>query len=429
MHPTSLRVSTAERWFFVKIRSRTKLASLLAATALLLTACTSSDVKKYDDNADSLGGELSESIDDAVIQAMGLSHSSQAVVGVWTADGERVQAYTTDDAPSTEIDANALFRGAQTTQPVMCALLLDMVNEGLVSLDREVAVDLPRQTGIGDVTYGQLCDGTSGLADFKKGISDIYITNPTRHWSTGEKIAASLIRDELSWPGLDVHRSDSNAVLLGRALSVVADEPLRRLLRDRVYLPAGMNSSYYPDSEQLTIEDENHLTGASYLPGPNCEADPVTLTEVSPSILGGAGATVTTAGDLQRFYTHYLEGGFGGAHADVITETKPTKNPERDDNGEPTEEVAEGGVQRGFGVLNHGELWGFDGSMPGTISAAWTNPETGFTVVVALNNSTAGAGFASNLAKQLAAITGDAGEHWTAEDMGAALAEAAVCAE
>src|SRR5699024_4007892 len=125
----------------------------------------------------------------------------------------------------------------------------------------------------------------------------------------------------------------------------------------------------YTDSEQLTIEDENHLTGASYLPGPNCEADPVTLTEVSPSILGGAGATVTTAGDLQRFYTHYLEGGFGGAHADVITETKPTKNPERDDNGEPTEEVAEGGVQRGFGVLNHGELWGFDGSMPGTISA------------------------------------------------------------
>lgn len=411
----------------MKFRSRTVFASLLVTSALLVTACTSSEIVPFDDNANSLSQSLSTEVAEAVQGAMALSKSTQAIVGVWSADGDLVEAYATEGA-SQDFDANALFRGAQTTQPVLCALLLDMVETGEVSLDREVAQDLPRQTGIGDITYRQLCDGTSGLADFKGKFQNIYLTNPTRSWPTGEKIAESLIRERLSWPGLDVHRSDSNAVLLGRALSVAAGEDLDTLLFERVFVPAEMNSSSYPDTEVLTIPGDNVMTGISYPPGPQCEADPLDFSEQSSTILGAAGATFTNVGDLKRFYEHYLSGTFGGADASIVTETKSTKNPERDENGEPTGEAEESLTHRGFGVMQLGPLWGFDGSVPGTISSAWHNPDTGFTVVVALNNSTAGAGFATTLARQIAAIMGEAGDAWTAEEMAESLVNLEVCA-
>lgn len=411
----------------MKSRSRTVLASLLATSALLLTACTSSGIVPFDDNADSLAQGLSGEVADAVTNAMALSKSTQAIVGVWSDEGDLVEAFVTEGA-SEDFDANALFRGAQTTQPVMCALLLDMVQAGEVSLDREVAQDLPRQTGIGDITYRQLCDGTSGLADFKGKFQNIYLTNPTRSWPTGEKIAESLIHHRLSWPGLDVHRSDSNAVLLGRALSVVAGEDLDTLLFNRVFVPAEMNSTSYPDNEVLTVPGDNVMTGIAFPPGPQCEADPLDLTEQSSTILGAAGASFTNVGDLKRFYEHYLSGTFGGADASLITETKSTKNPERDENGEPTGEAEESLTHRGFGVIQMGPLWGFDGALPGSISSAWHNPDTGFSVVVALNNSTAGAGFATSLARQIAAIMGEAGEAWTAEEMAESLANLEVCA-
>lgn len=400
---------------------------MLTSAALLTTACTSADFDPIDDNAATLGGDRQTQIETAVTDAMQWSRSTQAAIGVWSADGEYVQAFGAEGEDT--IDGNALFRGAQTTQPMLCALLLDLVADGTLELDREVAQDLPRETGIGNVTYRQLCDGTAGLADFKKPYADLYITNPTRNWSSGEKLAEALIRPTLSWPGLDVHRSDSAAVLLGKALGVVGDASLRTMFEERVFIPAEMYSSTYPDAETLTIDSSNAMTGISYPPGPQCDADPLVYEEQSPSILGAAGATITNVGDIKRFYEHYLGGTYGGSDASVITETKPTKNPKRNEEGAPTEEVDESGTQRGFGIFKQGPLWGFDGQLPGSITSAWHNPDTGFTVVVALNNSSAGQSFATNLAKHVAAVMGEAGEAWTAEDMTAKLQEAAICQE
>src|SRR5690606_17426985 len=51
-----------------------------------------------------------------------------------------------------------------------------------------------------------------------------------------------------------------------------------------------------------------------------------------------------------------------------------------------------------------GPLLGGFGMVPGYLSAAYSDPETGFTVAVVLNNSTAGASPAAYLAWELAAI-------------------------
>lgn len=402
----------------------------VAALTLLLTACTGSKGVEVQANYSTVSGATAETLESAVTQAMQWSRSTEAVVGVWSPDGDYVQAFTAEGGEVT--DSNAQFRAAQTGQPFICALLLDVVAEGLVTLDREVAEDLPRQTGIGDVTYGQLCDGTSGLADFKSLNANLSVTNPTRSWPTGELIAQSLIAGPLSWPGLNVHRSDTNSVLLGRALGVVTGQTLQEMYEERIFTPAGMQATYIPRPSDLTITGENALDGIAFPPGPVCDAGTLELSQVSPTVLGEPGSAVSTVTDLKTFYEHYLSGTFGGTEAvAVLSDTRPAKNPERDEEGNPTEEIAEGGTERSFGMLKHGPLFGFNGAYPGSLTATYHDPGSGLTVAVALNNSTAGAGFAEKFALQLAAIMaeqeGTLEVPWTAEERAASLADGAIC--
>ena len=76
--------------------------------------------------------------------------------------------------------------------------------------------------------------------------------------------------------------------------------------------------------------------------------------------------------------------------------------------------------------------------MPGYLSAVFSDPVTGLTVALVLNNSAAGAGVAASLAWQLAAIASkavaaagesvpEAGLPWSAQQNHDAIAAAAIC--
>lgn len=401
--------------------------SALTVAALGLTACTSNTPTTSQEDVKTVGAELAGSIDAAVENALALSGSTEAVIGVWNGDSNAyVRGY------GEGVSAATKFRGAQATQPFECALLLDLVDEGQLKLDRKVAADLTRQSQIDDVTYAQLCDQTSGIADFKKGYADLNANNPARIWAEKELLSNGLANSPLSWPGLDVHLSDTNALLLDRALRVKFQQDTSTMLSERVFVPLQMSSTSYPSEFAAAEAPKGSLTPLTYEKSGGkavCETGAITVEQVSTSMLRGAGAALTTVTDLKTFYTEYLGGAFGGESASsVVTEFLPAKNPKRDEEGNPTEEPDTAGRQIGFGVEKVGPLVGRSGAMTGAITAAYTDPETKLTVIVALNNSTAGAGFAQALAFQLASLTGaDLG--WTAEDQGAKLTELAVCQE
>ena len=410
-------------------RTRLLAVGAIVVAALGLTACTDGDSVTSSADVNTVDPALASGIDDAIASAMQQSGSTEAVVGVWGNDGsEYLRGYG-----DSGVDGSVSIRGAQATQPVMCALMLDLVDEGTIDLDGKVSEDLTRQSGIEDVTYRQLCEMRSGIADYKSGFADIFANNPTRPWAEQELLAQGLSRSPESWPGLDFHQSDSNLVLLARALKVKTGLEIPDLLRDHVFSDANMGSTYFPALNSTTISGDT-LQGLTYPSSGGkavCDAEPVEVAEVSPSMLAGAGATVTTVTDLKNFYDGYLSGTFGGESAGVVTEAFPTKNPERDENGEPTEEIAMDGRLWSFGVEKVGPLYGRSGSITGTLTAAYSDPDSGFSVVVSLNNSSAGAGFAKSLAFQLASLAQAQGVApeltWSAEEQTEALAKAAVC--
>lgn len=399
--------------------------SALTVAALTLTGCTSSGGGAGSPDVNTVSGDLASAIDGAIENALTLSGSTEAVVGVWQGeDSAYVRGYGDGVSGSTR------FNAAQASQPVMCAAMLDLVAQDRLSLNRKVSTDLDRQSGIDDITYAQLCDQTSGLADFKGGFGDIFVNNPTRPWPEQEILANGLAHSPRPWAGKNVYMSDTNAVLLDRALRQHTRQDTAEILATHVFEPAGMRSSSYPvDFDDNTIP-AGTLTPLTYPASggkPVCEAGVTELTTFSPDMFRGAGSTITTVTDLKKFYDSYLTGGFGGEKGKAaIAELRPAKNPERDEEGNPTTEPDTEGTQIGFGFERIGPLSGRSGSVTGTITAAYSNPETGLSVVVSLNNSSAGAGFAKALAFQLAALTG-AELPWSAEDQGAKLSELAVC--
>ncbi|MCW2289569.1 CubicO group peptidase (beta-lactamase class C family) [Leucobacter luti] len=410
-------------------RVRLAVVALTAAAALSLTACSGGGPLSSSGDVNTIDAGLATSIDGAIESALALSGSTEAIVGVWSGDGsEYVRGYGSDS-----VDGASRIRGAQATQPVMCALLLDLVEQGRIDLDREISKDLTRQSGVEGITYRQLCDMRSGIADFKGAFSSLFVNNPTRPWPEQELIAQGLAKSPLAWPGKDFHQSDTNVLLLSRVLKVETGEEISDLLSEHVFAKAKMGSSYYPSSESTTVSGST-MTGLVYpVSGgkPVCDAGPVEVAEVSPTMLGGAGATVTTVSDLKNFYEQYLDGAFGGSAAGVVKELQPTKNPARDENGEPIEEPDTAGRQWAFGMEKLGPLYGRAGAITGTLTAAYHDPDSGYSVVVSLNNSSAGAAFVKALAQQIAAISAGAGAApemtWTADDQAAILAKGAVC--
>ena len=175
-----------------------------------------------------------------------------------------------------------------------------------------------------------------------------------------------------------------------------------------------MGSSRFPgDPATQTTLPDGSMSGLTYpssggapvcsvpgeAEGETVALEPVAVPEVSPSMLGGAGATVTTVTDLKNFYERYVGGEFGKGSAERVTSlSAPPPAPPAEGEEAPAPPV-DGWT---FGLEKQGPLYGMSGSMTGTITAAYHDPAGKFSVVVALNNSSAGSAFARALAFQLA---------------------------
>lgn len=406
---------------------------MLAVGALALSGCSSTNSGPADEAVSTVSSGLSQSIDAAIADALQYSGSTSAIVGVWTKSGDYVHAY------GDGVGVASSIRAAQASQPVMCALLLELVDDGKLTLNRELSKDLPRQVGIDGITYGELCSGHSGLANFTPAIADLTANIPTREWADRELLSHSLPHSPQAWPELNVYASDTNAMMLARAIRIKTGESLGDLLEKYVFEPSQMASTFYPNMADRTLP-QGGMVGLTYQMdqrAPLCDTGVTKVTELSPTMLAGAGATVSTVTDLKRFYERYLDDSFGKKANVTVTDAQVLKNPKRDKEGnalpfdEDNPEPGPNDPAWGFGIEKVGPLFGRAGAMTGTLTAAYSDPASGLTIVVALNNSSAGASFVKTLAFELAALASESGAGgempWTAEDQATKLADQAIC--
>lgn len=271
------------------------------------------------------------------------------------------------------------FRVASITKPMVATLVMQEVEAGTLALDTQVN-DLvpglfPEQP---DVTVEHLLSHRSGAqtgtdALLQSRIEDLtdweqFVDAIGQEYTDAEQLAVVNALPWLFEPGTSFSYSNAGYVALGVLLEEVTGEDLEDLLEERVFEPARMRHSSYPDEPGTRGP---FLVGAAW----TGEEDEdglgwVSLDGFDPTLASAAGAAVSTTKDLNRFTEALVTGELVGSElvADMVTPR------------------TQGSLQYGLGIYRVSDpctpageplewLYGHDGGLFGTVSIALTSAD------------------------------------------------------
>jgi D-alanyl-D-alanine carboxypeptidase len=417
---------------FVRTRTAIVLAIVVAAS-FGLASCTAWTGPESEEKqvTPPLPAGITQRLDAALADALALSGSSGALAGVWAPwAGEWVASPgTTTTTGGTPLTPDMRFRIGTNTTAMTCTVLLRLVDDGRVNLDDLVSTYLKRTADVEGITLGQLCRHTSGLADYYQGLAPQFVANPTRQWPPMEILSSGMSGRRVSGPGGSWSQSSTGIVLLGMALRSATHQSWQSLYRQYIFGPLGLDDTSFPAGSEFEIPGRHPHGYAVSVDGKGrmfCE-QLRDETELSNSMGWVAGGVVSTLADMKTWARALAQGSLlSSESAEAQWETA-------------TQGAAAPPWQRyGLGGQELGPLRGHAGVIPGFISASLVDPDTGLTVVVMLNNSSAGSAFAQDLAQLLASIAAEAPAMgaapaptltlpWSEEEAAEAMRSGAVC--
>lgn len=409
---------------------------MVAALGLVLSlaACSDDTHVEVDSPAQvsgALADDVSQQLQDAAEFAMAATGSSGAIVGVWVPwAGSWVAGLGTQNVGGgAQVTTAMQFRASRITRAMTCDVLYAVADEGVVSLDDSIAKYVAGVPEATEVTLGQLCDGTSGIGSYAPQLEPLWLTNPKRTWDPRELASYGLGQKRTFEPGAAYGDSDAGYILLGLALERATGQTASALIAKYVTDPLDLIETQLPDPSAVKPAETGPIL-RGYHSEPvedvmNC-TDPLDITELSASVGWTDSGVVTTIADLGRYGQALATGALASSDEGRFDE------PFAVYSGAPAWFNATGGA------IVAGSMVGQYGVLPGYLSAVFSDPATGLTVALVLNNSAAGSGVPAYLAWQLAAIASkapaasgqtapEAGLPWTAEQYHDAIAKAAVC--
>ncbi|MFI0367486.1 serine hydrolase domain-containing protein [Actinomadura sp. 1N219] len=269
------------------------------------------------------------------------------------------------------IPVDGHWRIGSMTKPYVATVVLQLVGEGDVELDAPVDRYLP---GLVDrkITVRHILQHTSGLPDYLKHLSmpDI-IANPLAHHDRSDLLATALKHPPLFKPGKEWSYGNTGYLLAGMLIEKVTGRPYGDEIKRRILKPLGLSHTYVP------VDD-------SFLPSPHPrgyvrtapDAAPLDRTRLNPSVAPSSGNMVSTASDVNRFFSALL----GGRLLDrpELREMKTTRPTGR-----------ESGSRYGLGLERvklpcGGHLWGHAGDFIGFSTRSGINAD-GRTVTIMAN--------------------------------------------
>ncbi len=224
------------------------------------------------------------------------------VLGVRSPDGEWTAAYGAADlqtgAPAT-VDAHV--RIASVTKSFVGTVVLQLAQEGRLSLGDPIddyVPDVPNGTRI---TLGQLITMTSGLGNYSddEAWGREVLRAPEKEWTPQKLLDYSWAMPTSFPPGSDMAYTNTNFILLGLVIEQVTGEAVGTVIDERILTPLGLTETSYPTGKALP---EPRLSGYT-LPavvhpiGGNSDTW-VDASEWSPSSAGAAGAMISDVNDM-----------------------------------------------------------------------------------------------------------------------------------
>lgn len=310
------------------------------------------------------------------------SGATALYVGVWDPEiGAYTAAYGDAASGGPAATVNDSFRIGSITKTATATVILELVDEGALSLDDTVADVLPdlasEYPDIADITVQQLLSMTSGIADYinlPDTVAAVVVEDPSTVWEAEELIAIG-VNGGVTGAGTPGY-STTNYIILQLMAEQLTGMPLADAIAERVAEPLGMEHFFLPPNEDTTLPEPS---SAGYIAG-FCLTDfeevgapldgPTESTDWNVSYGQGGGGITATIGDLgvwagTAMGTSMLSDDLAAARQDYAP-------------------IAES-LEYGLGLIENGSWVGHTGEVFGWDTAAFHNPDTGVTVAFAAN--------------------------------------------
>ena len=276
----------------------------------------------------------------------------------------------------TRLRTSDRFRVGSITKTFVATLVLQLVGEGKLSLDDTVEQRLPGVIPHGQsINIRELLNMTSGLFDYLNDgdttVDDKLLAGHlTYRWSPLELIAISNKHKPRFAPGTAWEYCSTCYVLLGLIVEKRTGHPLAAELKRRIFVPAGLTATSFDTEPQIAGA---HAHGYELLGKP-----PLTdVSILSPSHGWAAGALVSNAHDLARFYRALYR---GQLLSPALVKQMQTTVP-----------VVPGAKTFGYGQglfkqpMGCGTAFGHPGAIPGFLADAWTSKDGNRQAVLLVN--------------------------------------------
>ncbi|GII64702.1 hypothetical protein Skr01_47870 [Sphaerisporangium krabiense] len=277
-------------------------------------------------------------------------------------------AGTGDRRTGGPVPQNGRWRIGSVTKTFVAALVLRLAAENKLALDDPIGRHLPGLLPRGDqITVRMLLNHTSGVADYATtfdetpaGLRRLATTayTPKRLIDIGAGLPPT------SAPGERWGYSNTGYAALGLLIERVTGQSLARALSTRVFSPQRLPGTYLPTTSRDIAG--THLHG--YMRDENKR--PEDITRFDPSNAWAAGAVISTAADVNRFFALLLHGRLlpGGLLAQM-KQTVPVAP----------------GLAYGLGLMKltlscGATVWGHKGHIPGYATYSFHDDRRGITV-------------------------------------------------
>lgn len=273
-------------------------AALIAATAAPVVAAGHRPVEP---------GELQTRLDE-VVASGGIGAVAEVRDGdaVWKGHSGVNQLGT-----SRAVGADSRFRIGSITKTFVATVVLQLVDDGRLSLDDSVESWLPGTVPNGDqITVRYLLNHTSGLFDYLHTLvlppSPAFLDYRSTTWTPGELVQRAVSNPPLSDAfGKEFNYSDTNYILLGEILQRATGKSYADLIENRIITPLHLRATSVPGTSEVIPGP--HMQG--YVPiVENGNRRLVDYTDMNPSVMGAAGGMISNTSDLNRFFAALFGG-------------------------------------------------------------------------------------------------------------------------
>lgn len=135
------------------------------------------------------------------------------------------------------------FRIGSIAIPHLITLVLQLQDEGVLSLDDRLSEYRPGLPRADEITLRMLANSTSGYYDWIQGneaFADELLAAPFRQWTVAELLSVAFGRGFACDPGTCFHYAHTNFAVLAQVVSKATGRSVQSLIHERIFKPLGL---------------------------------------------------------------------------------------------------------------------------------------------------------------------------------------------